>query len=391
MLGTVLDVFRLRQYFNALLTSRDMVDSLRDDAVFLNTIRRALLLLPTESTIPDDVHPFPPMRRRSLTAFQGRRVALVATGGSGALAAVTGVWRAFEEAGIRPSVVSVCSGSSLFGFPLAAGIPAAEVAEFTLSMTPDDYVDINWKDLRRALLRGGAGFAGFIRGERIEEAYRRLVGDMTLGELAVPCYAPVWNVEDNRLEYIGPRTHPDLSIARAIRVAISIPLFLDPVRIGEGNWCDGGIVDIFPVKPVLEIEEGCDVALAVNCFYPPEFAGENAEGWREAPASILRVASQVRTCQQVELARENLSRLREACEVLLIDPVPYSVVRGSGFYKQFLDRRDWPDFMRWGHRDAARALAAYRPRRRVRSVAAARRGSRRGSTAAARPDRRVTA
>ena len=59
---------------------------------------------------------------------------MLATGGSGALASVVGAARALEEAGIRPAVISLCSGSALFGFPIAAGIPADEVAAFTLGL-----------------------------------------------------------------------------------------------------------------------------------------------------------------------------------------------------------------------------------------------------------------
>ena len=35
MLGAVLDVFRLRQYFNAITGIREVIDGLRDDAGFL--------------------------------------------------------------------------------------------------------------------------------------------------------------------------------------------------------------------------------------------------------------------------------------------------------------------------------------------------------------------
>lgn len=392
MLSTVLDVFRLRQYFNAALIARDLLGGLVEDTEFLNAARRALITLPIESAGPDERDPFPPFEERRLAGLQGKRVALMATGGSGALASVVGVARALEEAGVRPAVLSVCSGSSLFGFPIACGIPADEVAEFVLGMSGDDYVDVNWGDIGKAALTAGRGFAGFVKGVRIAQAYRRLVGDRTLGDLEIPCYAPIWNIEENRLEYIGPRTHPELPVATAIRVAIAIPLFIDPVQIGDYSWCDGGIVDIFPVHPVLDIEPPCDLAVAINGFYPPEFEGERAEGWREQTASVLRIASQVRTSQQIELARENLARLRESLEVVMLNPVPYSVVRGVGFYKQFLDRRDWPDFMRAGHRDAAAALAADRPggratrptTREARTAPAVRTAARRTRTTAAR-------
>jgi NTE family protein len=357
MLGSVLDIFRLRQYFNVITRTREVVEGVREDARLLDDARRAMVTLPFERREQRVLHPFPPVERLRVPALRGRRVALLATGGSGALASVVGAGRALEEAGIRPAVISLCSGSALFGFPLAAGVPADEVAAFTLGLRPEEYIDTDWPMLARALRTRGRGFAGVMRGDRLEAAYRRLVGDMTLGELPIPAYAPIWNVEQNRLEYLGPRTYPDLPVARAVHMAIALPLFVEPVKLGAWSWCDGGIVDIFPVHPVLDLEEPCDAALAVNGFYPPRFAGEDATGWDERPMSIVYAASQVRTCQQIELARQNLARLEQSCEVLMIEPVPYEKVRGAGFYRQFLSSRDWGEFMAAGHREARRALA----------------------------------
>jgi NTE family protein len=140
-------------------------------------------------------------------------------------------------------------------------------------------------------------------------------------------------------------------------MAIALPLFIEPVELDGGYWCDGGIVDIFPVRPVLDIEEPCDVALAINGFYPAGFAGENASGWQDRRGSILYVASQVRTCQQVELARANLARLEQQMDVHMIEPVPYSKVRGVGFYRQFLNTEDWGGFMLAGQLQARKALS----------------------------------
>jgi len=359
VLSAVLDVFRLRQYFNVITRAREFVEGVREDAGFLRDARRALVTLPFDpGDRVVDLHPFPPPEPLHLTGMKGRRLALVATGGSGALASVVGASRALEEAGVRPSVISVCSGSSLFGFPIAAGVPAEKVAAFTVALRPEDYVDVDWRMLASLLPKAARGFAGVLKGERIEETYRRLLGDMTLGELPIPAYAPIWNVEENRVDYIGSRTHPDLAVARAVRMAISLPLFIEPAELDGSYWCDGGIVDIFPVRPVLEIEEPSDVVLAINGFYPPRFRGEDATGWQDRRGSILYVAGQVRTCQQIELARANLARLEDKAEVLMIEPVPYEKVRGVGFYRQFLDTSEWPAFMQAGRSEARRALAA---------------------------------
>jgi len=183
---------------------------------------------------------------------------------------------------------------------------------------------------------------------------------MTLADMPIAAYAPIWNIEENRIEYIGPATHPDMRVARAVHMAIALPLFIEPVELDGGYWCDGGIVDIFPVAPVLDIEEPCDIVLAINGFYPPGFAGEDASGWQDRRGSIFYVASQVRTCQQVELARANLSRLEKTTTVLMIEPVPYRKVRGAGFYRQFLNTSEWPQFMRDGRRMARAALGSLR-------------------------------
>ena len=68
----------------------------------------------------------------------------------------------------------------------------------------------------------------------------------------------------------------------------------------------------------------------------------------------------MRTSQQVQLARENLARLRARAQVLLVEPVPYQKVYGTGFYEQFLDSSEWPQFMRAGREATLDALRAVR-------------------------------
>lgn len=354
-LGSVLDVFRLRQYFNVVTRAREVAAGVIEDAGFLADARRALLPLPFEDddrTVPS---PFPRRQVRSMDGLAGRRIAIAATGGSGALASVVGVARAFEERAITPSAVSVCSGSALFGYPIGSGMPADEVATFVLGLRPRDYMDLDVKGVVGLPLRAGRGFSGLLRGEAVEAAYRGLLGDMRLADLPIPVYAPIWDVDHNRLRHIGPDTDPDLPVARAVRMAIALPLFIQAVPLDDAWWCDGGIVDIFPVRPLIE-RVGPDAVVAVNGFYPPDFGGEDVSGWHDRSLSILYAASQVRTCQQIELARENLARLRRHCRVEMIEPVPYGKVRGTGFYRQFFDNSEWATFMRDGRTATLAAL-----------------------------------
>jgi NTE family protein len=356
-IGKAIDVFRVKQYFDAISTSRELAAGFAADAQLLRGLAAGLLPFARRRREPVR-DPFGGARAARLH-LPWNRLSVVATGGSGAMAALVGVLRACEEVEVRPASISLASGAALFGFPIAAGHSAAEVAEFALSLEPRDYVDVDWAGLVTLAPRRGRGFAGIVKGDRLQAKYRELLGDMRLGDLDVPTYAPLWNIDDNRVDYIGPRTHPELPVATAVRLAVSLPLFLDPQPLHGAYWGDGGVVDILPVHPVLDIEEPPQAALVLNCFYPPGFEGELIPGWREQTFSIFRAASQVRTAQQAQLARENLARLRrEVPDVMLLEPVPYAAVRGGRFYLQFLDSSMWPDFMRAGRRAALRALKA---------------------------------
>jgi NTE family protein len=353
-LGGLLDVFQMRQYFNLLVGASDLAGGLVRDVGFVNEVRRAVAPLPFDRR-PRATVQFPPTEPDLPGPGRGR-IGLVATGGSGALATIIGVVRALEESGGSISVYSLCSGGALFGFPLAAGLSSGEAAELTMGLDPREYIDVSWRGMARAVPSFGRGWAGILRGDKLERYYRRHLGELTLGQLRTPAYAPIWNIESNRLVYLGPRTYPDLPVARAIRMAVSLPLFLQPMPLDGGFWCDGGIVDIFPVHPILDIEPPVDAVVAVNAFYPPGFAGESENGWQRRAASIMHIARQVRTCQQVQLARENLARLQASIDVELLEPVPYETVRATGFYQQFLDNRDWPEFMRSGRAAMVDAL-----------------------------------
>lgn len=358
MLGSVLDIFRLRQYFNIVTRAREVAAGAVDDVGFLADARKALLPLPFEgSGGRASTAPFPHRRVRPLVGLADQSIAIAATGGSGALASIVGVARAFEERAVTPSAISVCSGSALFGFPIGSGMPADAVAAFVLGLRPRDYIDLDVKGVITLPLRTGRGFTGVLKGEAVEAAYRDLLGDLRMAELPVPVYAPIWEVDHNRLDHIGPDSHPDLPVARAVRMAIALPLFIQAVPLDGAWWCDGGIVDIFPVRPLVE-RVAPDAVVAVNGFYPPGFGGEDITGWHERSLSILYAASQVRTCQQVELARENLARLRRRCRVEMIEPVPYAKVRGAGFYRQFFDNCEWASFMQAGRTAGLEALSS---------------------------------
>ena len=352
MLTSIVEPNNLRTVFNALSMTRDLLRRLREDGAFLSLARRSLLPLPfeREANLPGDVFPSPePLDAGSL---RGRKIAIVASGGSGATASLVGVQRAFEEAGLTPAAISACSGSVLFASLWACGLDAAAVARFWLTLPRSGYFDPDWRNVLHA---SGAAFrrwGGLLSGSALEHSFRALLGDRRLGETRIPFSAVVWNIDLNRVEYVGTRYTPELPVAVAARVGISIPIFVEPVRIGSHLYGDGGVVDIFPVRPVLD--ERPDVIIGLNSYLPQDFGGEDLSGWRDRTFGILRASGQLRWSGMLALAREQARLAGD--RLVLLHPVPYSQVRGARFYETFLDRTSWPSYMLAGRQTAREAL-----------------------------------
>lgn len=79
MLGSVLDVYRLRQYFDVLVRTREVVAGIRDDAGFLGAARRAVVRLPFERRAAPPP-PFPDRGAPVRPSLRGKRIGIVATG-----------------------------------------------------------------------------------------------------------------------------------------------------------------------------------------------------------------------------------------------------------------------------------------------------------------------
>ena len=362
LLSRTLDPNNLRSLFDVLSIGSDVVRALREDSLFLSVVRRTLLPLPTDREPTLQADPFPSFKRLGLPRLRRLKVAVVVSGGSGATASVVGVQRVFEEAGIRPTAIAASSGAVLFAALWACGLDAAAIARFWLTLPRSGYVDPDWKSLVRSAGRALGGWAGLLRGEALEKSVRALIGDVRLGDTAFPFSMPAWNVDLNRVEILGSRTTPKVPVAVAMRVAVAIPIFVEPVQMGGHLYGDGGIVNIFPVRPVLDAAP--DLVVGLNCYLPEGFEGENVTGWHKRSFAVLRASGQLRWSGMVALAREQA--LLAGDRLVLLHPVPYAEVRGARFYETFVDRARWPHFIRAGHRCAETVLPTLQPVRRRR-------------------------
>jgi NTE family protein len=136
-----LDLYNLKRGFER---TNELLDLSRASAgiSFLRHARRVFLPLPIvdrPEEPPGEL--FPELSPRPVPALAGKRIGVIASGGGGGCVSMVGVARAFEEAGIRPASYSASSGGTIWGAMWASGMSAQEMADFSLSWRPEDYLD----------------------------------------------------------------------------------------------------------------------------------------------------------------------------------------------------------------------------------------------------------
>jgi NTE family protein len=298
-------------------TAAELAGRARDPGFIVNA-RRTLLPLPV---IDRAVRPprtvFPSTRARPALALEGKRVAVAGGAGGGRTVALIGVARAFEEARVEPAVVSACSGSVLWAAMWAAGLSAREMADFSLSWRPEDYLGIQWARAPRAVLAAARGFSGIAKGPALETLFDRRLWHMTAGETEFPLRTRVYNLDRHRLETFGSEHTPDLRLGELARIAMASPS--EAVRI-EGNlYVDGGTIEAQPATRLMI--ERLDHVFALDVS-----------------------------------GREDV---RPDDRLTPIEPFDDLVSSGMDLYDLFIDRRTWPERMLAGYRSGRDALTPF--------------------------------
>ena len=239
---------------------------------------------------------------------------------------------------------------------------AQEMAEFSLSWRPQDYLDRGWTRIPTVALAAMRGFTGVAKGDALERLFDNRLWHMCAGETDIPIHTIVYNLDRGRLEYFGSTDTPELMLGELVRIAVALPLLVEAVRVEGHLYVDGGVVDAFPAEPMLDEDEPYDHVFGLNVLLPPGLEGEDISGWDRRRTGVIAAGRQLGRASHIELARRAKRRLGD--RMTLIEPVDLDEVSGLNFYDLFLDRRRWPDIMRRGYEATAAALEPFRSKRR---------------------------
>jgi NTE family protein len=190
----------------------------------------------------------------------GKRIALALGSGGARGYAHIGVINELRDRGYE--VVGI-AGSSMGA--LVGGLQAAERL--------DDFAEWAKSLTQRAVLRlldPKITAAGVLRAEKILDAVREILGDVTIEELPIPYTAVSTDLLTGKSVWLqrGP-------VDAAIRASIAIPGVIMPHVLDGRLLADGGILDPLPMAPIAAVNADLTIAVSLS---GSEAGGEEPSG-----------------------------------------------------------------------------------------------------------------
>jgi NTE family protein len=227
-------------------------------------------------------------------------VALVLGSGGARGYAHIGVINELRDRGYDITGISGSSMGALVGCLQAAG-KLDEFTEWAKSLTQGAVL---------RLLDPSFTAAGMLRAEKILDAVRDIVGDISMEDLLIPCTAVATDLVAGRSVWLqqGP-------VDDAIRASIAIPGLIAPHPLDGRLLADGGILDALPMAPVAAVN--ADLKIAVSLGGGDDFGdGHDGSGdgqgagaeWFDRVTSALLDTNAVRSLLDSSTAQAVFSR-----------------------------------------------------------------------------------
>ena len=200
-----------------------------------------------QSSKPQESSSPPTAERREV------RLGLALGGGAARGFAHVGVIQVLEEAGLRPSHVVGTSAGSLVAALYASGKNPAELVRVAESMQEAEITDWMLPILNR----------GALRGEALAKYVNTQVGGKTLEQMQIPLGIVATDLGSGQAI-----TFRRGNTGAAVRASSAVPAVFQPVRLGDREYVDGGLVSPVPVRETREM--GANLVIAVDISSDPE-------------------------------------------------------------------------------------------------------------------------
>jgi NTE family protein len=213
----------------------------------------ALVCLLAACSTPPAKAPEPTPIPTPAVAKRAPKVALALGGGAARGFAHIGVIAALEEAGIKVDLVAGTSAGSLVGAIYASGKTAAQLQDIALRMEEAEITDWVLPLFSR----------GILRGEALSHYVNRQVNNKLIESLPLPLGIVATDLRSGEGVLFQQG-----DTGRAVRASSAVPSVFNPVKIGDREYVDGGLVAPVPVRYAKQM--GAELIIAVDISSAPE-------------------------------------------------------------------------------------------------------------------------
>jgi NTE family protein len=172
-----------------------------------------------------------------------RTVLILGGGGMRGMAHV-GVLRAIRTLGIEVDAIVGTSIGALVGAMFAGGYGIEKIESLVTAVQKEDYFRLNFV---KFLLKGPTARSMY-RGDTFKASLRRVLPDVTFGEMKIPFYCNAVRLETGGTVFWGTPGLDDISLIDAVYSSCALPGIFEPYERGGYNYMDGGMVDSVPLR-----------------------------------------------------------------------------------------------------------------------------------------------
>ena len=190
---------------------------------------------------------------------------LVLSGGGLLGISYIGLLRYLEESYIINNIKSISGSSagSFFGCLIALGYTSKELETIVKTIKLKEYVNINAESIINFMRTKGLESGTYLI-NLIKKCIKDKTGDenITFSQLKekykIELQIGVTNLSKYKFELLNSTNSPDVPIYKAIRASTALPFIFEPCVIGDDVYCDGGLLDNFPIDSIILDEKDED-------------------------------------------------------------------------------------------------------------------------------------
>lgn len=154
---------------------------------------------------------------------------------------------------------------------------------------------------------------GLIKGEKIYDELKQLVGDTLIESLPIHYTAVACDLETNQEVWFNKG-----SILQAMRASAAIPNIVVPAQIGERRLIDGGVVNPTPIEPILHHKADLIIVVNLNATLPDNQHAEGTHEWQRATKAKLFDNKWFENLPALSLVRQRANHLAIVSKVIEI-------------------------------------------------------------------------